>query len=99
MARVAGPHSTAKPFARGAPARIESRRPLRRELGPVVGAWGVDDDAVERRRDWEFKMRFFIGFEIEPLVARSGRRLASLDGKSGDGPLSAASRDHVVACR
>jgi SAM-dependent methyltransferase len=59
----------------------------------------VWDDGGERRHDWELEMRFFFRFEIEHLVARSGLRLASLDGDFEGGALAADSREYVVTCR
>jgi hypothetical protein len=42
---------------------------------------------------------FFFRFEIEHLVARSGLRLAALDGDFAGGPVTAESREYVVTCR
>jgi hypothetical protein len=63
----------------------------------MIFVW--DEEDGERREAWEFEMRFFFRFEIEHLVARSKLRLETLHGDFAGGPLTADSREFVVACR
>ena len=58
-----------------------------------------DEDDGEHAGEWAFDMRFFFRFEIEHLVARSKLVLEGVHGDFAGGPLTAGSREYVVACR
>jgi SAM-dependent methyltransferase len=72
---------------------------LSRQTNRVRMSFRWEEDDGEHRGDWEFEMRFFFRFEIEHLVARSKLVLEAIHGDFGGGPLTAGSREYVVACR
>jgi SAM-dependent methyltransferase len=72
---------------------------LSRQTNRVTMRFVWDEADGEHRGDWVFEMRFFFRFEIEHLVARSKLRLESVHGDFEGAPLTAASRELVVACR
>jgi len=81
--------------------RIVSSAPadLSRQTNRVRMGFRWEEDDGEHRGDWEFEMRFFFRFEIEHLVARSKLVLEGVHGDFAGGPLTAGSREYVVACR
>jgi len=72
---------------------------LSRQTNRVCMSFLWEEDDGEHRGDWEFEMRFFFRFEIEHLVARSKLALEAIHGDFAGGPLTAGSREYVVACR
>jgi SAM-dependent methyltransferase len=72
---------------------------LARQTNHVRMSFVWEEEDGEHRGDWEFEMRFFFRFELEHLVARSALDLVAIHGDFAGGPLSADSREYVVACR
>ncbi len=72
---------------------------LSRQTNRVTMRFAWEEADGEHRGEWAFEMRFFFRFEIEHLVARSKLRLEALYGDFEGAPLTAASREFVIACR
>jgi SAM-dependent methyltransferase len=72
---------------------------LSRQTNRVRMRFEWEEEDGKHGGTWEFDMRFFFRFEVEHLVARSRLRLEALHGDFAGGPLTADSREYVVACR
>jgi len=72
---------------------------LSRQTNRVRMRFEWEEEDGKHSGTWEFDMRFFFRFEVEHLVARSRLRLEALHGDFAGGPLTADSREYVVACR